>query len=243
MFGGVSQDAEPSAEPSAGGSPARGTRLRSIAMIAVFDVGGPLVAYSLLRSNGLSPVMALVLSGIFPAVGVAINVIQHRRLDVIGALVLAGILVGTVLGLATGNPRLVLVEGSVPTAFFGLVCLASLRARRPLMFSFALEFTGPDTAQGREMSGLWQYEGFRHVFRVITTVWGVGYLIEAAVRVVIVENTATGTALAASKVMPFVFAAILGTWTALYGARQKTKGERLAAAAAANQAPAVGPDG
>src|SRR5580658_945728 len=113
----MSQDAErsgtsPAAEPSGG----RGSRLRSIAMIGVFDIGGPLVAYSLLRSHGFSAVTALILSGVFPAVGVAIGAIQHRRMDVIGALVLAGILVGTVLGLVSHNARLVLIEGSVPTA-------------------------------------------------------------------------------------------------------------------------------
>jgi hypothetical protein len=31
-------------------------------MIAVFDVAGPLVAYNLLRSNGVSAVAALVLA-------------------------------------------------------------------------------------------------------------------------------------------------------------------------------------
>jgi hypothetical protein len=39
-----------------------------------------------------------------------------------------------------------------------------------------------------------------------------------------------GTALASSKVTPFVFAAIFSAWTVAYGTRQKKKGERLAAA-------------
>ena len=167
----------------------------------------------------------------FPALGVAIGVIQHRRLDVVGAVVLAGIIVGTVVGLASHNARLVLVEGSVPTAVFGMACLGSLWARRPLMFSLAREFTGPDTTRGQEMTRLWQYEGDRRVFRVITAVWGVAFLIEAALRVVIVYNTSAGTALAISKVTPFVFAAIMCAWTVAYGTRQKRKGERMAAAA------------
>jgi len=145
--------------------------------------------------------------------------------------VLAGIVVGTMLGLVSHSPRLLLVEGSVPTGIFGLACLGSLWARRPLMFSFALEFNGPDTAKGREMRRLWQYEGFRRVFRIITAVWGVGFLLEAALRVIIIYNTSTGTALASSKVTPFVFAAIFSAWTVAYGTRQKKKGERMAAAA------------
>ena len=198
-------------------------------MVVIFDVAAPLAAYNVLRSAGLTAVTALVISGVFPALGVTIGVIRNRRLDVVGAVVLAGIVVGTVLGLVSHSPRLVLVEGSVPTGVFGVACLGSLRAQRPLMFSFALEFAGPDTARGREMTRLWQYEGYRHVLRVITAVWGVGFLVEAALRVVIVYNTSTGTALASSKVSPFVFAAIFSAWTLAYGARQKKKGERMGA--------------
>jgi hypothetical protein len=124
----------------------------------------------------------------------------------------------------------VLVEGSVPTAVFGVACLGSLWARRPLMFSFAREFTGPDTAQGREMTRLWQYEGYRRVFRVITAVWGVAFLLEAALRVLIAYNTSAGTALTISKVTPFLFFGVLSAWTIAYGRHHKKKGERMAAA-------------
>ena len=201
-------------------------RLLAIAMIAIFDVAGPLALYSALRSAGWSAVAALLLSGVFPVLGVTIAAIRNRRLDVVGGLVLAGIAVGTILGLAFHSARLLLMEGSVPTAVFGFVCLGSLWARRPLFFSVVLEFTGPDTARGREMTTLWEFEKFRRIFRTITAVWGTGFLIEAALRVVIVENTSTGTALAMSKVMPFVFAAVLTVWTVAYGAYQKKMGER-----------------
>jgi hypothetical protein len=209
---------------TAGDTLARGGRVRSIAMILIFDVGAPLAAYNLLRTAGLSAVTALLLSGVFPALGVAIGAAANRRLDVVGALVLAGIGVGTIAGLASHSPRLLLVEGSVPTGVFGLACLGSLWARRPLMFSFALEFNGPDTARGREMRGLWRHEGFRRVFRIITAVWGVGFLLEAALRVIIIYNTSTGTALVSSKVTPFVFAAIFSAWTVAYGTRRRKRG-------------------
>lgn len=212
--------------------PAADGRLRSFAAIVVFDVAAPLAAYSLLRSAGLSAVTALVLSGIFPAAAVTASAIRKRRLDVIGALVLAGIVAGAIAGLVSHSARLLLLEGSVPTGVLGVACLGSLRARRPLMYRLALEFTGPETAKGHEMTELWRYAGFRRVFRIITVVWGAGFLAEAALRVVIVYNTSTGTALAISKVMPFVCAAILSAWTVGFAARQRRKGERMAAAAA-----------
>ena len=208
-------------------------RFLDLAMIAVFDLAGPLVAYSLLRSAGQSAVTALVLSGIFPALGVTAGVIRHRRVDTIGVLVLAGIAVGTVLGLLSGDPRLVLVEGSVPTAVFGLLCLGSLWAHRPLIYRFAIEFIGADTPKGRDFEALWRYEGFRHTFRLFTVVWGITYLAEAAARVIIVETTSTGTALTVSKVMPYVVGAALAAWMFGYGRHARREGERLAAEAQA----------
>jgi hypothetical protein len=215
------------------------SRLWPIAKIVVFDTAGPLVAYTMLRSAGLSSVSALVLSGVLPGVAVLGSLIRHRRLDAVGVLVLAGIAVGTILGLVSGSARLVLMEGSVPTAVFGLLCLASLRSRRPLIFRFALDFMGPDTPRGRDFDGLWRYPGFRHVFWLFTVVWGLAYLAEAAARIVIVETTSTGTALALSKVMPYAVAGVLAGWMFLYGRHARRQGERMAAAAEAAAAEAA----
>ena len=225
-----------------GTSAAKGGRILSITMIVVFDIAAPLVAYNVLRSAGLSAVTALLVSGVFPAVGVSIGAIRNRRLDVVGALVLAGIMVGTVLGVVTHSARLVLVEGSVPTAFFGVACLGSLWARHPLMFSVVREFTGPDTAKGHEMTRLWHDEpAFRRDFRVITAVWGVAFLVEAALRVVIVYSVSTGTALGISKFAPFLFGGIMSAWTLAYGAHRKKQSVRMAVATGKATKPSSAP--
>ena len=205
-------------------------RLEPLAMIAVFDIAGPLVTYSMVRSAGLGTVPALLLSGVLPALGVLLKLARHRRVDAVGVLVLAGVAVGTILGLISGNERLILAEGSVPTAIFGFACLGSLWASRPLIFRFALEFIGADTPTGRDLAGKWQYAGFRRVFRLFTLVWGTAYLAEAAARVVIIEMASTGTALTVSKIMPYAVAALLIGWTNLYGRRARRRGEQQAAA-------------
>lgn len=231
---------QPVVEP-AGDAPAvtsvdRG-RLVSLAKIAVFDLVGPLVAYSVLRSAGMSTVDALVLSGVVPALGVLLGVARHRRVDVVGVLVLVGIAVGTVLGLASGSARLVLLEGSVPTAVFGAVCIGSLWTARPLMYRFAIELIGADTPKGRDFADKWRYIGFRHAFRVTTVAWGVAYLAEAIARVLIVESTSTGSALALSKAMPYGVATVLAVWNATYARRSHRAGERLGAAHARGEVP------
>ena len=183
----------------------------------------------MLRAAGHSNVTALVLSGAVPALGVIIGIIASRRADAIGILVLAGIALGSVLGLVTQSARLVLLEGSVPTGAFGLICLGSLWARRPLMFRFALEFMGPDSQKGREFDDLWQYPEFRRAFRNLTAVWGIGYILEALARLFIVERTSTGLALTISKVMPIGVFILLAAWTVVYSVYQQRRGRRIAA--------------
>jgi hypothetical protein len=204
-------------------------RVRQIAMILVFDLIGPLVTFSLLRSNGMSTVAALIISGVFPALGIAIGALVDRRLDIIGVVVLAGLVVGTVLGLVSDNARLYLFEGAVPSLVFAVACLGSLRASKPLIYRFAVELIGPDTPKGRDILGAWRYPGFRRAFQVITAAWGVAYLVEVAARLVVVGVTSTGMALLFSKVVPYICAVLLSIWTLGYGEHEKKKAEQLAA--------------
>jgi hypothetical protein len=203
-------------------------RLRQIAMIVVFDLGGPLLVYGLLSSAGMSAVSALVISGILPALGILLGALVDRRPDVIGVMVLGGIAVGTILGLTTHSARLFLLEGSVPSVVFALACLFSVRWRQPLIYRLALELLGPDTRKGRDVEGAWRYPGFRRAFRVITVAWGIGYLIEAGLRMAIVATTSTGIALVCSKTVPYVFAVTLSGWTLGYGEHEKRKAEHPA---------------
>ena len=184
----------------------------------------------------MSAVAALVISGALPALGIGISALADRRLDVIGIVVLAGLLAGTLLALTSHNARLYLLEGSVPSAMFALGCLLSLRLRRPLIFRLAVELMGPDTRKGRDVTAAWRYPGFRRAFRMITVAWGTGYLVEAAIRVAIVVTTSTGIALVCSKLIPYVFAVILSAWTLIYGEHEKRKAERLAGGAATAKA-------
>jgi hypothetical protein len=112
--------------PGLGSRRRRPGRFAAVAKIVVFDVAGPLALYLWLRSMGWSTVTSLVASGVLPPAGVIPGIARKRRIDVVGAVVLHGIAVGTTLGLATGSARPVLLEGSVPTAIFGAVCLGSL---------------------------------------------------------------------------------------------------------------------
>jgi intracellular septation protein A len=216
--------------------------------IAVFDVAGPIVVQSVARHHGASITGALALSGAPPAAWIVATALWRRRVDAVGVFVLSSIVLATLIGLATGSGRLYLLDGAILTGVFGLVFLVSLATSRPLMFHFALESNGgPDSPKGQEFAALWRYQGFRRVFTVLTVVWGVGFVLQAAINVAIIEATSTQKAFLINKVLPYVFIAVLGAWTALYSLRSKRRGEAAAArasedlAAAGEQAPGANP--
>jgi hypothetical protein len=219
--------------PAVPSPPASRGRLRSLGPILVFDVVGPLVAYYSMRSAGVSQVAALVLSGVFPVTGIVLGVVRRGRVDAVAILVLIGILVGSVVGLASGSAHLVLLDGTVPTAVFGAVCLGSLWSKRPLIYRFALEFIGPETPKGEDFADRWRYESFRHAFRVTTVVWGVAFLAEAAAQVAIIQTASTGTAKLTATVMRWTVVALVVVWNVSYAKRGRRRGELAAQAARA----------
>jgi uncharacterized membrane protein len=220
------------------------SRLRALAPIAVFDIAGPLAVYWLLRAAGTAEVTALIVSGILPAIGVAIGIVRHRRIDAIGSLVLLGIVVGTIAGLVSHSARLVLMEGSVPTAVFGFACLGSLLTARPLMYRIALQTRGAGTAAGRELQARLAHPVIRHAFRTVTLVWGITLLAEAAARIVIIETLSADTALMVIRFMPYLVLTVLFRWMFGYTRRVRHEAEQRAAArqaAGAEPSPVLAP--
>ena len=205
-------DVVPDAEASAPKN-----RLAALAPIFVFDVAGPLAIYFGARRAGLSTVTSLVISGVLPAIRVIATIVRQRRADVIGALVLAGIVLATAAGIISDNARLYLLDGLVPTVVLGGACLLSIRWSEPMMFRIALETMGRDSAKGREFESMARHPSFRRTFRVITIVWGVVFLLESAVQALIIETSTINAAKTTSNVLPLIVVALTLAWTMAYG--------------------------
>lgn len=206
--------------------------MKILAPILMFDIVGPIIVQSVARSHGASLTVSLALSGIPPAAWILVGMLWRGRVDAVGVFVLTSIILATLIGLVTGSGRLYLLDGAILTGVFGLVCLASLATPRPLMFHFALASNGGlESPGGREFADRWRYAGFRRVFAVMTIVWGAAFVLQAAINVTIIEATATDKAFVINKILPYLFLAVLGAWTFVYGIRAKRRGEAATAAA------------
>jgi hypothetical protein len=195
----------------------------------------PLVTYLLLTSYvaGVSQVKALAAGAIFPATNGLFRIVRRKHVDIIGAVVLVGIVVSIVATAIGGDPKLLLIRESFVTGALGVVCLLSLLWTRPLMFYIARQFsTGHDPAQVQAFNDLWERPLARRTFRVMTVVWALGWVGEFGLRVLMVETLSIPRVLAIS---PIVFNGInmgLFAWTFAYVRHQRQR-----AAASASSGP------
>jgi len=197
----------------------------------------PYLTYKLLiASTSTSEIVALGLGALFPAVHGVFSIWLRRRIDIIGAIVLVGIMVSIVALLVGGSPRLFLIRESFVTGAVGLLALTSLAWRRPLLFYIGRQFSaGADHDAIERFNALWQLQPARRTFRVLTIVWALGWLGEFALRVLMVLTLSTEQVLAIS---PFVFNGItlgLVAWTLAYVRRQRARGQ------SSSDRPAVSP--
>ncbi|MFE7097903.1 VC0807 family protein [Streptomyces erythrochromogenes] len=206
------------------------------------NVVAPIITYNQLRDHGWSEFAALLLSSAWPVLDSAVNLAWRRKLDEFAVVTLVFLVITAVVSLiGAHSARALLIKDSGVTGLFGLLCLATLLAPRPLMFYFGRKFATDGTpASTAWWNGLWQYEGFRRTMIVMTTVWGVAYLVEAGVRIALAFVVDTDTMVVVSPVMLYTVLGCLGAWTAMYGKRSQAEGERRAAEAAAGAGAGTG---
>ena len=203
-------------QPASGG----GLNVRGLLPSLLINAAAPIAAYQVLTGKGMGIAQALTLSAVFPVIGIAWGLVRTHKPDTIGVVSLAFIIVGVAAGLISGEPRFILVKESLLTGLFGVVCLVSLLMPRPLMFYFGRQFTGGgDPARTASFEALWVYPRFRAVNRRMTLVWGVGYVLEASLRVALSFLMPIPAFLVISPVLATGATVALIAWTLAYARR------------------------
>lgn len=206
--------------------------VRGLAPTLVLGVIAPLVVFDVTKSHGASDFAAYLWASIGPLLETVLSTVRTRRMDKISAFI-AGLTVVSALIAAVGgtSDTLLLLKDSAVTAAFGVVCLVTLTplVPRPLMFYFAQKFSG-GTEEGMErFDALWRARPeFRCSFRVMTAAWGIGYLAEAAVKVIVAETFSFSLAYNIDQVLPAVVFAALTAWTVRYAGRMRREIGRAA---------------
>jgi hypothetical protein len=127
----------------------------------------------------------------------------------------------------------ILIKESFITGSVGLLFLSSLLWKRPIIFYLArqvMEAQGPERLAW--WNGLWEHARFRRTMRIMSTVWGVGYVLEAGIRVVFALMLTPGAVVILSPIMGIGTTIGLIVWTRKYGRIVQERADREEAVAA-----------
>ena len=197
--------------------PASNFSFRLVLPTLFFDVAMPVILFDVLTARGVPAVWALAAGGLPPALNNLRSWIKARRLEPLGIIVMTLLAIGTLTSLISGNLFFGLIKDSFLTGAFGLICLVSLFAAKPLMFSVLRQFAaGDDPARIADWNGRWEQRGFRFAIRTVTIVWGVTYLAEALLRVGLALNLPPQQVVTLSPIMGFGALIALISWTRRY---------------------------
>ncbi|VVJ17779.1 Uncharacterised protein [Amycolatopsis camponoti] len=191
-----------------------GSSLPRVGKVVLVDVGIPYAVYLVLSRLGVSPVLALVVAGGVSLVRVAIGYAADRTVSALSVLVLVRFGLGVLLGVLSGDARVVLVKDSLVTASVGLAALVSLFLARPLTYYIRRDFSGDRIA----WKDSWTHSAqFRRMNRVTTAVWTAGLLAESAARIAVAFWTPLDIATLVCPALGAGSILALIAWTQWYG--------------------------
>jgi hypothetical protein len=223
--------------PSITQRPAAGrTAFRALSPL-LFDVAVPVGLYYLLSAAGVADTPALIASGLVPFARSVYGVVRAGKADYLAVMVAALFVLSLILVAFTGSPRFLLVKESFGTALIGLWSLASAWTARPMTFYTAR----PILTKGRPAAlRAWDRLAdcsaeFRSIQHRLAVFWGVGLLIEAAVRVDIAERYSVHAAAGLVNVAAVIIIVALCILTGPFGGLRL---QRLLAAELAADGPA-----
>ena len=198
-------DLEPAPGSSTGWQPAMPS-VREHLPSLVFGAALPIGVYFLVRSHVRTDTAGLIIAGCFSVAWIVFQFVRQRRIDVVGAIVLFGFVVGVVSStLLGGNAYVLKVRDAFFTALFGVACIVTIFTHdRPAHFYVGRYLSaGTDPEKVSAFDQLHEVPIGRHTFRVLSVVWGIGLVVEASTRLTLADVLPTGTFLAVS---PFITA-------------------------------------
>ncbi|MGH7737067.1 MAG: VC0807 family protein [Candidatus Tyrphobacter sp.] len=183
------------------------------------DVLGTIVVYYVLLPHfSASSIWPILGASLVPIASNIANFARRRSVDIIGLIILLGMIVGLIPAAFGGTQRMLLIRESFLTGLIGVVLLVSpFVMRQPIFYYVFREFlTANDKLPEGHFEVLWRAAYFRRGVRVVTIVWGAVMLGDFVMRAFIALRMSVGFALGVAPVLTTILLLILGVATAIW---------------------------
>ena len=139
--------------------------------------------FYVLRAAGVSAYLALLAGALASLVSAGITLVRDRRVNGVAAYMTTMLVLSTLVSLIAGSPRFLLARDAWLTGLTGIWFIASCWVRRPLAYQFAQAVGEGRFGWPPDWEARWERAPkFRRMWRVASVAWGIGTLLDAALR-------------------------------------------------------------
>jgi hypothetical protein len=211
----------------------------------LLDMATPVVSFYLLHAIfGVSAVVSLTIGAVAAGLRTVYRAARDRRVNAFSAMMMLILVAAVVLVFITGDGRLILAKSALIPAVGGVYGIITTFAGRTLLYDVGQPFV---TRGDKRLVAAWQAcwltdAAFARRLRALNLLWGVGFVVGAVLRVVVVYRAPLDVAVLAGQIPTVGVLLVLGVLTRLIGpplARaMRAKAQDLGAAAGPDAAAA-----
>ncbi|WP_290059648.1 VC0807 family protein [Amycolatopsis solani] len=158
-----------------------GSPLQTLAI----EIAVPIGVYYGLHALGASVFLSLALSGVVPLARTLYQFAKYRTLNGLALVVLVTNVVGMLLTFVSGDARMMIAKDSIGSGITGLVILVSAFTAAPIMTKTIQPFLTRGKAENEaawdRLAGTAKFLG---IMRRTSVIWGIGFVLESAARVI-----------------------------------------------------------
>lgn len=203
--------------------PSKRKVIQSVIVSVLINGLVPVVLYNLLLDH-FSSFVSLLLATLVPLLDNLYHIVKHKKADAFGLFMLTGFVLSLLAFLLGGSEKLILMRESLVTGILGLIFIGSLFYSKPLIYHFAIRFSSNDESEQKgKFANNWEFPYFRFVIRLMTAVWGIAMLAEAAIKTILVYELSISAFLAVSQIIFYSVIGVTILWTVIYRRYAKTR--------------------
>ena len=206
-------------------------------LVTAVEIGGSIALFHIAQRMGASDVVSYLIGSIAPVVGGCLVWAKARKFSGASAAIFAFTALSAVIALiGSTTPKALLYKDCAVTALIGLIFLGScVVARKPLVFYMAQRYGTDGTHDGMAIfDTMWEVSrDFRTSMYVISYLWAVVFVIQAAGTALIIRQSGYSTAYNYDQVLPLAAVGLGIVASIAIGRHFAKKGEARGRAASA----------
>lgn len=185
-------------------------------------------AINMVAQHYMPAVEALLLASSVPALFTVGNLIWKKHIDIVGSLVVVGLLLSAIFALLFQSPQLLLLQSSMVSGLFGIGMLVSLFFSRPALFYIVRSVVAQnDPQRAASFDADWEFPQFRKFYRTLTIVWGCATVAQVLLHTVLVFTLPISLMLMLGPILNFAVIMPIAHWSMHYFRKNKQAFDEL----------------